>query len=138
MKNVGLIFSLGLLLLSLGCGHSSQLTSMSITPTSGGAIGFGNTAPTQFTVTGTFIHPPETRDITSEVTWASSTPVIATVANGLVTPTGAYCGSTVITATANKNLVGEPGTSSQNEMSQSVVFTLYAVATPGCPAPPTS
>jgi hypothetical protein len=137
MKIAGFVCSLGLLLFVLSCGHPTQLTSMTISPTSAGVIGFGNTAPTQFIVTGTFIHPKETRDISSEVTWTSSTPVVATVnSSGLVTPTGNYCGGTVITATAGQSLVGGGDTTSQSEMSVTAPFTVYVVNTPGCPAPP--
>lgn len=111
---------------------------MSITPTSGGVIGFNNTIPTQFTVTGSFIHPKETRDITTEVKWTSSTPAVASVVNGLVTPSGTVCGGTIITATAGSALVGGGNTTSQSEMSVEATFTVYVAATPGCPAPPTS
>jgi hypothetical protein len=139
MKKAGLVCSLGMLLLALGCGHPTQLTSMSVSPTSAGVVGFGNTAPTQFTVTGQFIHPTETRDISNQVTWTSSTPVVATVSNsGLVTPSGNYCGDTIITAKAGQSLTGGGDTSSQSEMTIAATFTLYVVATPGCPAPPTS
>ena len=137
MKKAGVVVSLGLLaVFSLSCGHPTQLQSMTITPTSAGVVGFGNTAPTKFTVYGTFIHPKETRDISSEVTWNSSTPVVATVSSaGVVTPTGAFCGGTVITATAGQHLVGGGNTTSQSEMNIQATFTVY-VDTPGCPKPP--
>ena len=98
---------------SLGCGHPTQLTGMSISPSS---TTFGNAVPgmtTQLTAYGTFIHPAETRDITNDVTWSSSTTDIAVVDSaGKVTVVGAACGLTLITATAKSDLVGAGGSGS--------------------------
>jgi hypothetical protein len=139
MNKIGLVCCLGVVLFALGCGHPTAMTSMTITPTSSGVVGFGDTIPTQFTVYGKFIHPSETRDITSEVTWSSAVPAVATVsADGLVTPTGTACGSTIITATAGQKLVGGGDTDSQAEMNVTATFTVYVVSNPGCPAPPTT
>lgn len=45
-----------------------------------------------FTALGGYIHPPDTRDITDQVTWTSDIPQLLTVDKGVATPTGAGCG----------------------------------------------
>jgi uncharacterized protein YjdB len=92
--------------LLIGCGHPTQLVEMSLNPTTATVIGRGVQGQVQFTAYGRFIHPDETRDISTQVTWTSSIPDVATVdSKGLVT-SGLACGSTTITATAGRNLQG--------------------------------
>jgi hypothetical protein len=102
-----------IILFSLGCGHPTQLQSVSISPSS---VTFTEAVPgmtAQLTAYGTFIHPAETRDITSDVTWSSSVTDIAIVdATGKVTTVGLACGITTITATAKSDLVGAGGSGS--------------------------
>jgi Bacterial Ig-like domain (group 2) len=91
----------GLLLLCLGstlvgCSNPSGLDSVQVTPATQ-SLAVGQTA--QFTAVGTFGNAkhPSTQDITSTVTWTSTTPAVATVnATGLVTAVAA--GSTAILA----------------------------------------
>jgi Big-like domain-containing protein/List-Bact-rpt repeat protein len=53
---------------------------------------------------GTFIHPPVTKDITTQVTWTSNTPQVVTVdATGLLMATGMACGNALVSATVNTN-----------------------------------
>jgi hypothetical protein len=93
----------GLLLLCLstaivGCGNPSGLDSVQVTPSSQ-SLPVGQT--TQLTAMGTFgnANRPSTQNITSTVTWASSSPTVATVsATGLVTAVAV--GTTTITAEA--------------------------------------
>ncbi|MBZ5570967.1 MAG: hypothetical protein LAO09_03705 [Acidobacteriia bacterium] len=50
------------------CGHDQQLVSIDLQP----KLGFvfeGLGAQGQFTALGTYIHPPETKDITNQVVW---------------------------------------------------------------------
>jgi len=87
-----------LILLLAGCGNPSGLDSVRVTPATQ-AVAVGQT--TQFTAVGTYgnANHPSTQNITSTVTWTSSTPSVATVsASGLATAVSA--GSTVITASA--------------------------------------
>ncbi len=93
----------GLLLLCLsaaiiGCSNPSGLDSVQVTPASQ-SLTVGQT--TQLTAVGTFgnaMHP-STQNITSTVTWSSTTPAVATVsATGMVTAVAA--GTTTITAEA--------------------------------------
>lgn len=92
---------LGLALLLAGC-SSPSLVSISISPTTEYFGGPGLTA--QFTATGTYDegdHPKTTRDITSEVTWKSNAPAVATISSTGVATSGLGEGSTAITATMN-------------------------------------
>lgn len=108
------------------CGRDQQLTSIQIQPIT---ENFGSsTIPVlqdaglqvQLRALGTYIHPPVTKDITGQVTWASNTPQMMTVdANGLVTVTGGTCGSTLISATVNT------GKSSGGISSSGAVVTGY-------------
>jgi hypothetical protein len=90
------LFCLGSAL--VGCGNPSGLDSVQVTPSSQ-SLPVGQT--TQLTAMGTFgnANRPSTQNITSTVTWASSSPTVATVsATGLVTAVAV--GTTTITAEA--------------------------------------
>jgi Divergent InlB B-repeat domain/Bacterial Ig-like domain (group 2) len=95
------------------CGHDQQLVSISVQPTveTFGASNIPVSADAglsvQLRALGTYIHPPVTKDITGQVTWASGTPGIATVnSTGLVTATGVDCGGTIVSATLTTNNSG--------------------------------
>ncbi len=71
------------LLAMLSCAHDQQLVGITIKPET---ENFGAADPAlnvQLRALGSYIHPPVTKDITSQVTWASNTPNMVTV-----TPTG--------------------------------------------------
>lgn len=80
------------------CGTGQQLIGISVTPN---AVVFGGPDPAlfvQLTATGTYAHPPATKDITTQVTWASDTVQVAQVTSaGKVTP-NTNCGTAGITA----------------------------------------
>ncbi len=92
------------------CGREQQLVSIQVQPTSE-TFGASDAQlsqdvglQVQLRALGTYIHPPVTKDITSQVVWASNTPQMMTVdANGLVTVAGGTCGSTLISATVTSN-----------------------------------
>lgn len=94
----------------LGCGHSQQLVSIAITPTT---ETFGSSSTpviddtglnVQLRAIGTYIHPPVTKDITDQVTWTSNTPQMITVnSTGVITATGLACGSAIVSATVTTN-----------------------------------
>ena len=90
------------LLLSSSCARDQKLTSISIQP-SGGFTFEGLNAAGQFTAYGTYIHPPQTKDITSLVTWTINVQNLATITpGGLITYTRTdLCGSGDVTATYN-------------------------------------
>jgi hypothetical protein len=99
-----------LLFTALSCGHDQQLVSISIDPSS---ETFGATnipvsanagATVQLRALGKYIHPPVTKDITGQVTWASNTPNMVMVDSaGLLTATGSACGSALVSATVQTN-----------------------------------
>jgi hypothetical protein len=83
------------------CGHDQQLVSIAITPS--GFIFEGVGAQGQFTALGTYIHPPETKDITNQVVWKIDVANLATLTQtGLVTALS-VCGSGDVTATHYSN-----------------------------------
>jgi len=92
------------------CGHDQQLVSIDVEPTTE-TFGAANIPVTedaglnvQLRALGTYIHPPVTKDITSQVTWASNTPAVATVnSSGILTAAGVDCGNALISATVTTN-----------------------------------
>src|SRR5579864_5198632 len=94
----------------LSCGHDPQLVSINVVPsveTFGAAtipVSQDAGLNVQLRALGSYIHPPVTKDITSQVTWTSNTPQMVTVdANGVITATGLACGGTIISATIVTN-----------------------------------
>jgi hypothetical protein len=85
------------------CGSGQQLVGISVTPAS---VVFGGTDPSlfvQLTATGSYIHPPATKNITNQVTWTSSVVQVAQVtASGKVSPS-TDCGVAGITASLLTN-----------------------------------
>jgi List-Bact-rpt repeat protein len=58
----------------------------------------------QLKALGQYIHPPVTKDITSQVVWSTNTPQVAVVSStGLLSPGGAACGNALIFATVQTN-----------------------------------
>jgi hypothetical protein len=111
LVGVVVLFGVSTVLVSLSsCGHDQQLISITIQPASE-TFGASNIpvianagAQVQLRALGSYIHPPVTKDITSQVTWNSNTPQMMTVdSSGLLTVTGLACGATLISATVNKN-----------------------------------
>lgn len=105
-----LVFIASVFLGLSSCGHSQELVGISIQPTSetfgASNIPLSNDAGSQVQLRalGTYIHPPVTKDITSQVTWTSNTPQMVTVNSaGVITVTGAACGATLITGTVTTN-----------------------------------
>jgi hypothetical protein len=106
----GLIIVAIALLSVSSCGDGQQLVSIAVQP---GVETFGAAnipviddkgAQVQLRALGTYIHPPVTKDITDQVTWASNTPAMVTVnSTGLITVTGGPCGGTLISATVQTN-----------------------------------
>jgi hypothetical protein len=89
-----------LFLSTSSCGYNQHLISIAIQPSAG--ANFGAVDPglfVNFTASGTYEHPPQTKDITSMVTWVSDTPQVATVTSaGVVTPS-TNCGTGNVYAT---------------------------------------
>jgi hypothetical protein len=114
-------------LTSLSCSSGQQLTGITITP---GAVVFGATDPTlfaQLTATGVYSHPPATKDITNQVTWASSVTLVAQVTStGKVSPS-TNCGvSTVMASFTTNNPTG-------NVITGTMSVTVDGPTTENCP-----
>jgi uncharacterized protein YjdB len=139
-------FVLGAILLSsavlpfTGCG-SAEVDSIQISPASQ-VLAAGQTV--QFSATGSYghgTHPSSTKDVTSLVTWSSSSPAVATVSStGLAT--GVAAGTTTITASmqgftglvsssATVEVTGSSGTGGGDVVSLSVIPGTQSVASPG-------
>jgi hypothetical protein len=98
------------LLYLASCAHSQELVGITIQPNSQtfGAsnipVNFDAGLDVQLQAVGTYIHPPVTKDITSQVTWATNSPEMFTISGtGLLTVTGTECGSGVVSATLVTN-----------------------------------
>jgi trimeric autotransporter adhesin len=105
-----LVAAIGTLLLS--CASSSSLSSIQVNPATASVGTVGGTA--QFSAMGTYTrsgHPSTSQNITSTVTWASSSIHVATINSaGLATAVGN--GSTSITATMDSSAGPVIGTAS--------------------------
>lgn len=97
----------GAVLVSLAsCGRDQELVSIEVQPsaeTFGGAnmlVIDNRGSSVQLRALGTYIHPPVTKDITSQVTWSSNDTQMMTVdSSGMLTATGLACGGTLVSAT---------------------------------------
>lgn len=97
---LGLVLSVCLMVPVIGCG-TAEVDSIAVSPTTQ-AVDIGQSV--QFTAIGTYghgpNHPAAQHDVTSQATWTSSAPSIATVSStGLVTAVAA--GTATITASMN-------------------------------------
>jgi uncharacterized protein YjdB len=120
----------------IGCSNS-QVGSIQVSPASQSLVA-GQTA--QFTATGIIghgNHPATNEDVTSQVTWTSNSPVIATVnSSGLAT--GVSAGSATITATmpgglsatASLSVTGATVSSGNDVVSLSVIPGTQSVSSP--------
>jgi Divergent InlB B-repeat domain len=100
----------GLILLSLwllaflSCGRDQQLVSITVHPATATFLTPNPAAQIQYSAIGTFMHPPETKDITSQVTWSTDIPQLITINGGLVSPAGG-CGIADISASARQGIL---------------------------------
>lgn len=87
-----------------GCSAGQQLETITITPSGEVFLVPDPTFNVQLVATGTYAHPPATKDITALVTWKSNTPQIAVVnSTGLLSPAGTGCGEAIISASLLTN-----------------------------------
>ncbi len=96
---LGALVVVGAALSLLSCGHDQKLVSLAVQPAS---PGFTFPVPTsgatgQYHAIGTYIHPPATKDVTSQATWSVDDNVVS-INDGLVTTNGS-CGSADVMAT---------------------------------------
>ena len=113
------------------CGSNQRLVAINVTPAT---IIFGSSDPSlnaQLTATGVYTHPPANKDITTQVTWTSSVAGVAVVNNaGKISPAGADCGVTNITASLQTN---DP---TGNVVSGTMAVTVNGPEADGCPTSP--
>jgi hypothetical protein len=123
---MGALVLMGALLSLPSCGHDQKLTSITIQPQS-----FTFLTPAgseQYTATATYIHPPETKDVTSQVTWKVDDGVVAMNA-GLVSPSPSLgCGGGTISASMPEGTGG-----SANVVIGYATVTVDNPAVAGCP-----
>jgi hypothetical protein len=102
----------------LTCARDQQLVSITVQP---GVENFGASnipvsdnagLSVQLRALGNYIHPPVTKDITNQVTWASNDLQMFTITStGLLTATGDVCGGTLVSATQQTNTAGNRSSS---------------------------
>jgi hypothetical protein len=114
------------------CGHDQKLVSIQIQPQTFTFLTVTEGQTTNFNAYGTYIHPPATKDITSQVTWGADVPSVITVASGAavggtVTTSGA-CGISDLSATAPEGTGG-----SSNIIVAFGVVTVNDPTNPICP-----
>ncbi|MCU1302108.1 MAG: hypothetical protein JWQ87_2392 [Candidatus Sulfotelmatobacter sp.] len=111
------------------CGFNQHLVSINI-PSKGGT--FGAADPRlffNFQAFGTYVHPPQTKDITNLVTWQSDNPQVVQVSSAGVVSPSLGCGIGDISATFKDG--------SNEVVSNSVPVTVDGPASSGCtPAGP--
>jgi len=105
---VVLMAAAALLLCQPSCARSQKLVGIVVSP-QGSTItqSPGIQVQTQFTALGTYIHPPETKDVTQKAVWKTDTPSIIQVVPGtpgLIETTGKGCGTNLgVTASIYSN-----------------------------------
>jgi hypothetical protein len=105
-----LVLVAGMLVSLSSCGHDQELTQITVQPNTE-TFGASNIPVPDDTglqvhlrALGTYIHPPVTKDITSQVTWTSNTPqMVSADSTGTITATGNACGNTLVSATLKSN-----------------------------------
>lgn len=84
--------------------------------------------PVPLTAYGSFIHPPQNKDITSQVTWSSSNSLVAAVTSTGQLTAGTLCGVADITATGYSD-----GTQAGSIVVGSMTTTVEGPTSLGCP-----
>ncbi len=120
------------LLNTSSCARSQKLQAITIAPS---AFTYFNPAtpgvqqtPIPLTAYGSYIHPPETKDITNQVTWTSDNSLVADVSNTGQLTAGIVCGIANISATMYTS-----GDTSGNLVVGTMTTTVEGSASQGCP-----
>jgi hypothetical protein len=120
---MGALIIVATLLTFPSCGFDRRLVAITINPP--GAIITGPDVDVHFQALGSYIHPPDTRDITNSVVWTSAAPqVVSIISNTGVATSGFDCGTNItITATAYSNPQNHTGSAVVGTASVSVLAT---------------
>ena len=132
-RSVGALVLVGLLVAMCSCAHDQQLVSITILPS---AQTFGSPDPlstVQLRALGSYIHPPVTKDITDQVTWASDDDIAVVTSTGVLSPSGLGCGGALISATVVTNHSAGNRSSSGALVTSTIIATINDMVTPGCP-----
>lgn len=124
---LGALLAVGAALSLPSCGHDQKLVSLQVNPSGFTFLKPNAGATGQFTAIGTYIHPPATKDVTSQATWAVDDNLI-TINAGLVTTTGAGCGGANVSATVPEGTGG-----ASNIVIGYATVTVNDPADPVCP-----
>lgn len=106
---LGALVAVGAALSLPSCGHDKKLVSIQVQPSTFTFLTGGMNQTTSFRAYGTYIHPPATEDITSQVTWSADVPEVITIANGTnagTVTTAGGCGTSDVSATAPEGTGG--------------------------------
>jgi hypothetical protein len=94
---MGALIAAGGILSLPSCGHDQKLESIQVQPSSFTFLQNVPGTTANYKAYGTYIHPPATKDISTEVTWYANVPGVATMAsgatNGGVLTTAGGCGT---------------------------------------------
>jgi hypothetical protein len=106
---MGVLVSIGALLSLPSCGHDQKLTGITVQPATV-VYSTPESGVVNFSAYGTYIHPPETKNITSQVTWSTDVPELLAInyqgVAGAVAPSGGGCGIASVVATATEGTGG--------------------------------
>jgi len=123
------LLAAAILLSVSGCARETRLVQITIQPQSFTFLASNTGLQVHFVALGRYIHPPETRDITSQVTWKTETPQIIDVTDGgVVSAPGPGCGIVDVSASSNKDT-----NSSKDIVIGFATVTVNDPANPICP-----
>jgi len=132
---IGAVIAVGAALSLPSCGHDQKLVSIAVTPTTATFPASTNVGAADFTAVGTYIHPPETKDITGQVTWSTDVTGLLNFAyegaavGEAVTPVANTCGIANVWASAPEGTGG----ASNIVLSPPSTVTVENTAVPTCP-----
>jgi hypothetical protein len=115
------------------CARSQQLEGITVSPATFTYFSpaVSGTQPNQIPLTayGSYIHPPETKNITNLVTWASDQTIVADVTSAGVLTAGTSCGIANISASYYTD-----GNANGNVVVGTMTVTVEGPASEGCPS----
>ncbi len=130
---MGAVIAVGAALSLPSCGHDQKLVSIAVTPTTV-IYPSPSSGAADFSATGTYIHPPETKDITAQVTWSTDVTELLSFAyvagtGETVAPSNGNCGIASVWASAPEGTGG----ASNIVISAPSNVTVNNTANPLCP-----
>jgi hypothetical protein len=107
------------------CARSQRLVSISVQPAAVTFSAVDSTLTANLTAYGSYLHPPATKDITTQVTWTTDVPRVVQITSAGVVSPNTNCGTAAVTARFNEsgNLI----------LSNPVAITVDGPASEGCP-----